>query len=395
MRRIGANYIITNTGEALKNAYLELDDEGKILEIVATAGELHEVNQLEFYNGVLVPGFVNTHAHLELSYMKGLIEPKRQLPHFIASLRGIRLAAKDKEIQDAIFDADEAMQREGIVLVGDISNVTDSIDCKVKSKIQYHTFVEVFALDKFKAHEVYDNAKSIQTQFEDKGLAANVTPHAPYSVSEKLFSLLNESCYLTNATLSIHNQETPSENEMFIDKTGALVDLFKTFGTITDSFYPTGHNSLPSTLIHMPKCSKINLVHNTYTNQSDIDKALKYSPLIYWTLCPNANLYIEDALPDIPLLHENDLKICLGTDSLASNHQLSILEEMKTIHEHYPEIKFIDMVKWSSYNGADALNALDRFGSFEKGKQPGIVLIENFDFDQFQLKLNSSVKALV
>lgn len=392
MRRIGANYIITNIGAPLRNAYLELDDDGVILRVVETDGDLQEVSGLEFYNGVLVPGFVNTHAHLELSFMKGEIEQKQALPHFISSLRKIRLSATDQEIQKTIELADQEMKREGIVLVGDISNSIDSIDCKKKSSIQYKTFVEVFGLDKYQAHEVFDKAKIILDEFRKENLEASITPHATYSVSEKLFELITEFSYQENATISIHNQETESENQMFIDKTGALVDLFESFGINLNTFYPTGYNSLPSTLIKLPKCSKLNLVHNTFSSQEDIDKVKAYNSRAYWTLCPNANLYIEDQLPDINLLYKNNLRLCLGTDSLASNMQLSIIEEIKTIQKHFPQIPFVEMIKWSSYNGAEALDAHRTFGSFEKDKSPGVVLIENFDFDNFKLKENSQAK---
>ncbi len=395
MRRIGANYIITNTGQALRNAYLEVDENGVILKVIETQGHLQEVANLEFYNGVIIPGFVNTHAHLELSYMKGVIEPQKGLPHFISSLQKTRQTSDKKVISEAIEKANSEMQSEGIVLVGDISNSTDSIDCKIKSSIEYKTFVEVFGLDKYLAHELFDKAKLIQNDFRTHKLQASISPHAPYSVSGKLFELITELSYQENSTISIHNQETESENQMFIDKTGALVDFFKSIKLNLSNFYPTGYNSLPSTLIQLPKCSKLNLVHNTFSSQEDIDKVLAYNSHSYWTLCPNANLYIENRLPDINLLYKNGLRLCLGTDSLASNYQLSILEELKTIQKHFPLIPFLDLIKWSSYNGADALDKLSTYGSFEEGKKPGVLLIENFDFDSFKLKDTSKVNVLI
>ena len=395
MRRIGANYILTNQGEPLRNAYLELNNEGKILNIVETNGHLQEVSNLEFYNGVLVPGFVNAHAHLELSYMKGAIEPRKGLAHFIANLRSVRENATQSSVLEALKIADETMQQEGVVLVGDISNSTDSIPVKIKSKIEYKTFIELFGLDKFQAYDIFEKAETILKEFRSNNLEASITPHAPYSVSSKLFELITNKSYNENATISMHNQETESENQMFIDKTGALVDLFKSFGINLNGFYPTGYNSLPSTLVQLPKCSKLNLVHNTFSSQDDIDKVLAYNSHSYWTLCPNANLYIENRLPDIELLYKNNLRLCVGTDSLASNTQLSILEELKTIQNYYPDIPFTELIKWSTYNGAEALDKSDKYGSFEVGKQPGVVLIENFDFDNFKLKAKSSVQRMI
>lgn len=394
MKRIGANYLITNAGEPLKNAYLELSDEGEIIDIVSAGGDLKEVSGLAFYNGVLVPGFVNTHAHLELSHLRGKIERHKGLPHFISDIRQQRVMQDDWSIAKAIEKADLEMQNEGIVLVGDISNNTDSIFCKKESKIDYTTFVEVFGTDKYKAHEVFEKATEILNQFKANGLKASITPHAPYSVSEKLFEKITEACYQDSSIVSIHNQETPSEDEMFVSKSGELIDFFKSIGINYDTFYPTGHSSLKSTMIHLPKCSKINFVHNTFTQQDDLDKAKSYFPLSYWTFCPNANLYIENALPNISMFAESNLKICLGTDSLASNDRLSILQEIKTIQMAFPQIPFTELIKWSSYNGADLLGRLNTFGSFEKGKIPGVNLIENFDFEHWKLKAESRIKVL-
>lgn len=395
MRRIAANYIITNTGAALRNAYLELDDSGLILDVVETNGDLKELSNMEFYNGVLVPGFVNAHAHLELSYMKGAIEPQKGLPSFIAAIREKRQDAKKEDIQNAIEQANIEMQREGVVLVADISNTEDSLSCKTQSSIEYKTFVEVFGMDKYKAYDLFDKAKRLQKEYRELGLEVSITAHAPYSVSEKLFELITELSYQENSTISIHNQETESENQMFINKTGDLIEQLKSMGVNLSTFYPTGYNSLPSTLVQLPKCSKLNLVHNTFSCQEDIDKVLAYNTHSYWTLCPNANLYIENRLPDIELLFQNKLRLCIGTDSLASNTQLSPIEELKTIQKYYPQIPFVELIKWSTYNGAEALDKLDKYGSFEISKKPGVVLIENFDFDKFRLKENSSVRVLI
>ncbi len=395
MRKIAANYIITNAGQKLKDSYLEISDEGVITNIVNTKGALREVAGLEFYNGVLIPGFVNAHTHLELAYLKGQIPTQGGLPNFIQSVRELRLKTSQTERLEAIRQADLEMQREGVVLVGDIANGTESIPTKVKSPIHYHTFVEAFGLDKYKADTMFSMALSVQKKIEEAQLSANITPHATYSVSSKLFELISNWAYSHNGIISIHNQETESENEMFRNKSGALVEGFQKQNIDLDNWHPTGQNALISALKQLPKCLKTNLVHNTFTAQEDIDKALNYSKFLYWTLCPHANKYIENRLPNIPLLSQNKLNVCLGTDSLASNHQLSILEEMKLIQEHYPEIPFETLAQWSSLNGAEMLDMQKRFGSFEIGKTPGVLLIENFNFEHFQLKADSTVRSLV
>ena len=122
------------------------------------------------------------------------------------------------------------------------------------------------------------------------------------------------------------------------------------------------------------------MVHNVHTSEEDIffSQQSAISSRLYWCLCPNANKYISQQLPDIDLLMKNDCKIVLGTDSLASNRQLSILEEIKTIRQYFPNIDMEKMLKWATSNGAKALQMDSLLGSFEKGKKPGVILIENF-----------------
>ncbi|HEY5391200.1 MAG TPA: amidohydrolase family protein, partial [Hanamia sp.] len=138
------------------------------------------------------------------------------------------------------------------------------------------------------------------------------------------------------------------------------------------------------------------LVHNTFTKQEDLDfinHTKNKKQLVSFCLCPNANIYIENTLPPVDLFIKNDVNIILGTDSLASNHQLSILEEIKTIAKNYPEIKTETFLKWATINGAKALQMNKDLGSFEKVKKPGVVLIKNVEGGK--INVESKIKRLL
>jgi cytosine/adenosine deaminase-related metal-dependent hydrolase len=122
-------------------------------------------------------------------------------------------------------------------------------------------------------------------------------------------------------------------------------------------------------------------VHNTFTSKEDLIYANSVQQELYWCLCPNANLYIEGKLPEIGLFLQSEAVITLGTDSLASNHQLSILDEMKVLQEK-ESVPLEKLLRWATLNGARFLGVDHQFGSFENGKQPGINLIEHMDGDQ-------------
>jgi cytosine/adenosine deaminase-related metal-dependent hydrolase len=151
-------------------------------------------------------------------------------------------------------------------------------------------------------------------------------------------------------------------------------------------YQPTKKSSLQSYFKKLMAAEKIILVHNTFTKQEDIDfvnrqpatgnrQSKVTQPQTFFCLCPNANLYIEDILPPVELFRKNNCNIVLGTDSLASNWSLSIVEEIKTIRKHFPQIPLEEILGWATINGAKGLGMEKRLGSFEKGKNPGVVLV--------------------
>lgn len=142
---------------------------------------------------------------------------------------------------------------------------------------------------------------------------------------------------------------------------------------------PSKKSSLQSYFNNLIPADKIILVHNTFTKQGDIDfiKQQKRFEETYFCICINANQYIENALPPVDLFRKNNCNLVLGTDSLASNRSLHLLDEMKTIQKNFPHISLIELLQWATINGAKALSLDNEFGSFEKGKKPGVVCLNH------------------
>jgi len=394
MRRIAANYIFPLTSKPLKNGIIEIDGHGKILDIIDTNGTISESRNLEFYNGVLVPGFVNTHCHLELSELKNVLEEKRGLPFFIQQMIEYRKQSKTNRTFQAIKDADELMAQNGIVAVGDIVNTNTTIETKRNSKIYYHSFVEISGLGT-DYRERFNAAKKLYDEFFEQGLASSIVPHAPYSVSVDLFRLIKDEAVRQGSILSIHNQESKDENELFLLGTGNLLKTFKNLGIDLSSWKVQGKTSLRTIIDYLPTKNHLLFVHNLYSTVDQIQQVSKTFPHSFFVFCPLSNLFIENKLPDINSFLDFSDKITLGTDSLASNKSLSILNEMKKINKAYPTIAFEKLLQWASLNGAKALNIDHHYGSLEKGKAPGINLISDFDFDVMQITENSAVKRVV
>ncbi len=122
------------------------------------------------------------------------------------------------------------------------------------------------------------------------------------------------------------------------------------------------------------------LIHNTCISENDIIWAKQYAAenglQLVFCLCVNANLYIENKVPPIDLLLKHNCQIVLGTDSYSSNWQLSIAKEIESIQKHFPHLELATILHWATQSGARALRWDDRLGSFEKGKQPGLTLLD-------------------
>jgi len=392
MRKLTAEYIFPIVGAPIRQGVVVVDEVGSVLSV--DAREQHDPATLEVYKGVIIPGFVNTHCHLELSHMKGRVDTGTGLLPFLQQVVKFRDIPME-EILDAIDRADKEMYEEGIVAVGDISNKTDTAARKAKSPIRYYTFVEMFDfLQDSMAGQTFDNYKEVYDgQAAGNGNKKTAVPHAPYTVSPTLFEKINALNPGTDSTVSIHNQETEHENQFFLSKEGGFVDFYNAFGFSVEQLKPTGQPSIYYAMQHMNPACRTLFVHNTMTTASDIQAAQAWSDKVYWATCANANLYIENRLPNYKAFVDNGARMTIGTDSLTSNWQLSVLEEMKTIAKYQSYVPFETLLQWATLNGAEALGYEAELGSIEPGKAPGLNLL-SMD-ESLKLEASTQVQRLV
>jgi len=375
MRKFTAPKIHPVSSAPLENAVLITDDAGKILAIEAL--ELHDPASVQQLEGHLIPGFINTHCHLELSHMKGKVDTGTGLIPFITGVVTHRNASAEL-IAEAIQRGEAEMLEGGIVALGDISNAPDTFAVKAKGGMRYYTFLEMFDfLQEANAEKTFNDGMAVYEQLElAPGSARSLVPHAPYSVSKNLFQKINAFNPKSGITVSIHNQETPPEQSLFLHKTGDFLDFYGKFGISLEKFDATGKTAIHYALEHMNPANRSLFVHNTLTTPEDIAAAQAWSPNVFWATCPNANLYIENRLPYYQSFIDANARVTIGTDSLTSNWQLSILEEMKTIARFQSYVPFETLLQWATLNGAQALGFDDTLGSLEVGKTPGLVLLQ-------------------
>lgn len=333
------------------------------------------------YEGIICPGLVNAHCHLELSHLKGKMPEHTGLIPFLQKVPIHRNEFTEEQMYAARHEAYHSLINNGVVAIGDIANIAQTLDIRALDGLHIHSFIEAIGFTPQRAKQAFDATKKVYDRFakqpkQKKILKQSIVPHAPYSVAQELFALINH--HLPNDIISIHNQESIDENEFYQAKQGKVIDLLDGFHIDHSGFEPSGKNSLPTYGEWIDNTHPIILVHNTASQKEDVAYALAQFPKISFCLCPNANLYIENKLPDVNMLLSLEANICIGTDSLASNHKLSIVEELITLHKHF-NYSWEVLLQWATINGAKALQMDDVIGSFEVGKSPGIIHLKEQD----------------
>ncbi|MFT7121004.1 MAG: cytosine/adenosine deaminase-related metal-dependent hydrolase [Neolewinella sp.] len=396
-----ADYVYPITSAPIKNGIIVLDAKGMITAVLDPASPTYiaPASAPQKHDGILIPGFINTHCHLELSHLVGKSQTGKTLLPFLVDV--ITMREMPQEAVDAAIEKwDAYMWEQGIQAVGDICNKLDTAPVKEKSPIRYYSFVEMF--DFFqpdRAQASYDGYKAVYDgQANQNGNAKSAVPHAPYTVSDPLYTLINATNDGTE-TVSIHSEETPAENELFLTGGGPFHDFFKGFGASIDYFQATGKSSIHHAIKHMDPRNRTIFVHNTLTTTEGIQAATAWAQNgAYWATCPNANLYIENRLPRYDVFLAEGAKVTIGTDSLTSNWQLSILEELKTISKYQSYIPLDTLLAWATINGAEALQFDGELGSLEIGKSPGLLIMNGLDGKSpefFSIGSRTAVKRLV
>lgn len=376
MRRIASHKLLLPSSEWLNNPLLTLDEGGQILSIEQVE-HVDSVAGVEFYGGIIIPAFVNAHCHTELSHLRGVIPRRCGFAGFAQAMGASRGRFSDDERRQALEGAVAKMWAEGVGAVGDISNGESSFVVKAQSKIKFRNWIEFFGLNSLSDEPLRPLLRHENTL---------LTPHSIYSVQDAPFRKI---CCEGEQTLSIHFMESEGESGLFSGE-GSLAEWYEERGFTCDFL----HYGSPARRIveSIPAERSVMLVHNCCLAGEDIDLIMShFEAPVWWCLAPRSNQYISGLKPPVDLMRRKGLNICIGTDSLASNDSLSMVEELKLLQSSMP---LSEALNAATAVGADALGFGDELGRLEVGRTPGIVLIEGVDFETMTLRESATSRRL-
>ena len=361
----------------IRSGFVETEDDGTV---IRTGPVEDPSKEAVFYDGALVPGFVNAHCHVELSYMKGLFRKGTGMAGFIDQINALRDTQSPSEKLRALREAMDSMWAQGVDAMADISNCADSFAVKAAHPLYTRTFLEVFGTEPEDCPAVMASVTALAGKARSFGLDAAPTPHACYTMSPELLREAS-AAGLRSGFLSYHSEESPEEDEMIRFGRGKMWDNRKAARMSTPPV--TGGSSLSYFLdqlekvVPLPVEGHVLLVHECCMDAAGARAAQAALKHPFVALCPLSNLFIHNALPPVEMMRREGLTLCVGTDSLSSNDELDMVRELYCLQEHFPEVPLEELLEWACRNGARFLGKEDVLGSFAPGSKAGVVLIDH------------------
>jgi aminodeoxyfutalosine deaminase len=380
MRAVHADAIVTGDAETLRDGAVIVDDAGTVVDVgpAATVLPRHAGAPVERVRGVLLPGLVNAHTHLELSALRGRVPGGAGFVPWVEQLIGVRAELRPEEDAEAVGKAVEELEAYGTVAVGEVTNSLTAVRTLARRGFVGCIFHEVFGVER----DGLERRMAGLAAFVDENvgawpsaeLAYAPTAHTLYTTHPDVVRRLFREARERGVRASIHLAEHPAERRFVEHGDGPIADWYES------------RLKLRRDLLEWPGVSPVAFadelgalgphvlaVHLTDARPEELDLvARRGSPVV---LCPRSNLFIETRLPPLLAMRTAGLSLALGTDSLASNASLDVLSEARALADRFPTVPARELLRMATWEGARALGRAD-VGRVAPGARPGLFAID-------------------
>jgi cytosine/adenosine deaminase-related metal-dependent hydrolase len=331
----------------------------------------------EEHRGVLMPGLVNAHTHLELSALRGRTRPGSGFVGWVDGMLAARGEVDEAEEAEGIARGVAELVASGTVAVGDVTNTLGAVGALRRARIGGAVFHEVFGLDEARtvarvaALEAEAHALGL---LEDPALAWSPAPHTLHTTHPAAVRAILALAQRRGVRTSVHLAEHGAERSALEAGTGPMVDWLEArTKTPRDGFrwHAEGPVAVAEKLGVLGPHALV--VHLTDARPEELARVAASGAHV--VLCPRSNLFIETRLPPLPAMLRAGLAPALGTDSLASCPTLDVLAEAKALHERFADVPAHAFLAMATRNGARALG-IEALGALAPGKRPGVLLVE-------------------
>jgi cytosine/adenosine deaminase-related metal-dependent hydrolase len=327
-------------------------------------------------NVVLMPGLINAHTHLELSWMRDRIPPASSFTEWVKTMFAVRGRPDSRmtpEQIEPIHDAIAEVQASGTVAVGDISNSLSAVSPMRRADLDGVVFHELLGF-KERDGALLTATQAARDAARNAGARVSLAPHAPYSTSLELCRAIRSAVdALDHPIMSIHLAENPEEVELLEKGTGTWRGLLEMLGAWRDDWAIPGCDPVSYLDGHGILDSRTLVIHGVQLG----DAALQRLAAIGATLvtCPRSNQWVGVGYPPLERFYRSGVKVAVGTDSLASVEDLNLFSELKTMRWLAPSVPASVMLESATLVGARALG-LDDLGSLTPGKRAAMIAVD-------------------
>ena len=367
MIRYRAAWVLPIDRPPIKGGVVTIDRD-----VIVAVGEYDGGAVQDIGNVAVLPGLVNAHTHLELSWMRGQVPPSRSMPAWAASLMALRRTVSH-EPSEAIVAAIAEARTAGTSLVGDVTNTFATYDPLLDSQLSAALFREVLG---FSAADPDGAIAAAQQQISElvpvAWLRPSIVPHAPYSVSPALLRAIVNAA--AGKPVSIHLGESLQEIEFLQSGTGEWRALLESLGVWNPSWTPPACGPVEYLERQGLVNDRLIAVHGVRFSDDDINRLGAAGATI--VTCPRSNRWTGAGEPPVERFYASGVRVAIGTDSLASVDDLNLFHEIAEVRRLAPSVPAGRILDSATAAGAQALGFGEELGTLTPGKRADLLSVQ-------------------
>ena len=378
MRLYRAAWVLPITEPPIQNGWVAVHD-GRIVTFGRReVADRSDADTRDLGNVAIMPGLVNAHTHLELSYLRGVIPPASTFVGWVRNLIGLRrnpFESAEAEHLPYIEEGIAEATASGTALVGDISNTLTTFEPLKRSPLAALVFYELFNFIEPEPDRFVDRAcKEIDALTPTETVRVSLAAHAPYSVAPLLFGAIRRAVDLRPfMPVSVHLSESAEEVEFIATGTGPWRKLREDIGAMDQEWVPPGVSPVQYLDDNGFLKGRVIVVHGVQMNRDDLARLVRQDATL--VTCPRSNKLTGAGTPPIADFYASGVRVAVGTDSLASAPDLNLFSEVAAMHAIAPSIPAATLLDSATLQGARALGFESEFGSIEPGKRARLLAV--------------------
>jgi len=375
MKSYLADWILPVASPPIANGALVVDDAGRIVFLGEREQMPGGTEQTHYESSVIMPGLINAHTHLEFSDLEApLGQPGMEFTQWIGEVIKFRFGGERVTKSGAIRMGLEESARHGVAAIGEIAtspvvleDYRVALPCPVSLRVFFEQLGSDDAVTKEKVAELEEFFSQTNAAESNQEIVAAVSPHAPYSVGDRLLDELTAVGSKNQAAVAMHVAETLAEREFVESKTGPFREMLKSMGVWRPDAYGN-YESILAILAKLSECRSSLIVHGNYLNGRELDFLATNRKKMSVVFCPRTHAYFDHARYPLEEMLERGINVAVGTDSRASNPDLDLGKELVEIRRRHPEVPPEAILKMGTTGGASALGLDESFGSLVGGQ---------------------------